>query len=248
MRDYGVELRDAVRDALQDVVPKFYAKFDLATVPIRSGDARRIIESDTLAGLPAAYYEGGDGLGLIRRHGGDLTIDPDRPATAEVLDFIRNRRSYGEEAAGKALENRFTAFGYGWDLEIVMLLAATLLRAGSIEVYSGRRYTSYADAGVRDVFRSTPGFRGARFSPRQGPIDFQKLTECPQAIERLYGVEVHIEEGAIANAGPADLACHVVDVPEAVAAPGEVSAALPFARPRLVHSFTCGRIRESAAG
>lgn len=227
LKEFGAELEDVVRGALRTAVPKLYPKFDLAAVQVRSaGDAARILENDALGGLPAVYYEGKDGLGVVQRRGGGYEVDTHRPALQEVLGYIKQRRDFGEKPTGKQLEAHFTGFGYGWELEAVMLLAATLLRASEVEVYSGRRFTSYADAAVREVFRKTQPFRSATFSPREGGLTFDQKARIAQVLEEWYGEQVFPEEGALAKTlrrrlpAEADRAVKVLSVLRAEHLPG----------------------------
>ena len=199
LAEFGDTLRDNVRGTLQVAVPKLFPKFDLAATRVQTKDAVKILESESMAGLPSVYYEGGSGLGLIRLEAGQRVVVSDHRALAEVAGFIRERKSYGEDASGRTLEDRFTGFGYGWDLEALKLITATLFRDTQIEVYKGKRYTSYADPGVRDVFEKTQPFRSATFVPRSDKgVALEELTACHKTLERVYGKSVSIEEGAIA--------------------------------------------------
>lgn len=196
---HGEELREQARSILHEAVPTLYPKFDLAAAKIGSKDAIAILSSDSMSSLPPAYGEG-TGLGLVRVEGGKRTIASDHPALKEITEHIQQQKSYGEDVSGRNLENRFTGFGYGWDLEAVKLLTATLFRDTQIEVYRGKRYTSYADAGVREVFDKTQVFRGATFAPRkEGGVTLDELTACHAALEDRYGIQVNLEEGAIAG-------------------------------------------------
>lgn len=199
LAEFGDALRDNIRGALQVAVPKLFPKFDLAATRVGTRDAVKILESESMSGLPSVYYEGGSGLGLIRLEAGKRVVVSDHRALAEVAEFIRERKSYGEDASGRTLEDRFTGFGYGWDLEALKLITATLFRDTQIEVYKGKRYTSYADPGVRDVFGKTQPFRSATFVPRSDKgVALQELTACHKTLERVYGKSVPIEERAIA--------------------------------------------------
>lgn len=200
IQDHGDTLYEAVRGALATAAPRLFPHFDDAAVAVKGDETRKLLESESLAGLPPVFYDGADGLGLVKRDGGVFRVDPTHPAMAAVRDYIVERSQYGEEASGRLLESRFTGFGYGWDPETVTLLAAALLRAAEIEVYAGKRYTSYADPGVRDVFRKVQTFRSASFTPRRSAVDFPLLARCTQALEALYGERVAIEEGALAAA------------------------------------------------
>ena len=199
LAEFGDTLRDNVRGTLQVAVPKLFPKFNLAATRVGTRNAVKILESDSMSGLPSVYYEGGSGLGLVQLEAGKHVVVSDHRTLAEVARFIRERKSYGEDASGRTLEDRFTGFGYGWDLEALKLITATLFRDTQIEVYKGKRYTSYADPGVRDVFEKTQPFRSATFVPRSDKgVALQELTECHKTIERVYGESIPIEEGAIA--------------------------------------------------
>lgn len=227
LRNFGTNLDETVRGALRDAIPKLFPKFDLAAVQVRSAaEAVKILESDTLAGLPQVFYDGTDGLGLVRREAGTYAIDTQAPALEEVLSFIRSRQDFGEKPSGKQLESHFTGFGYGWDLEVVMLLTATLLRAGVIEVYHGRRYTSYGDPAVQDIFRKPQSFRAATFAQRESAVTLRHRAAVAEALERLYGDQVPLEEEALAAAlrrllpRDADRAYSVLSVLRARSIPG----------------------------
>lgn len=228
--ELGNDAASAARGAVAAAVPKLYEKFALGAAKLGADDARRIVEASTLAGLPAAYLDGTGGLGLVARTNGEWHIRADAPPLNEVLAFITERASFGEKATGKLLELRFTGYGYGWDFETVMLLAATLLRAGRIELYNGKRFTSYADEGAREVFRKATVFRATTFAPRSSGLDIAKQVEVLQTLEQLYGEQVALEEGAIAAAirkrAPiaADRARGVVQVLEANGLPGRDEA------------------------
>ena len=200
LAEFGDSVRDNVRRTLQAAVPRLFPKFDLAGGRVGTRDAVKILESESMSGLPSVYYESGAGLGLVRHEAGRHVIVSDHGALAEVAGFIRERKSYGEDASGRTLEDRFTGFGYGWDLEALKLITATLFRDTQIEVYKGKRYTSYADPGVREVFEKTQPFRSTTFVPRSDEgVGLEELTACHATLEHLYGTSPLPEEGAIAS-------------------------------------------------
>jgi len=199
--EFGSDLQEAAREALKSAVPKLYPKFDLAGVQVKSGaEAARILESDSLAGLPAVYGDGKGGLSLVAREKGEHRVDAGRPPLQEVFSYVERQKNFGQKATGKALEMEFTGFGYGWDLEVVMLLTATLFRASKIEVYHGKRYTSYAETGAHEVFRKPQVFRSATFAPRSGGPELPVRVACAKALEEIYGDQVSFEEAALAAA------------------------------------------------
>ena len=200
LAELGDSVRENVRGVLQAAIPTLFPKFDLAAGRVGPKDAVKILESESMSGLPSVYYESGAGLGLIRHEAGRRVIVSDHGALAEVAGFIRERKSYGEDTSGRTLEDRFTGFGYGWDLEALKLITATLFRDTQIEVYKGKRFTSYADTGVREVFEKTQPFRSATFVPRsEKGVGLEELTACHATLEQLYGTSPLPEEGAIAS-------------------------------------------------
>ena len=200
LAEFGDSVRDNVRAALQEAIPRLFPKFDLAAARVGTKDAVKILQSESMSGLPSVYYESGAGLGLIRHEAGRRVIVSDHRALTEVVGFIHERKSYGEDASGRTLEDRFTGFGYGWDLEALKLITATLFRDKKIEVYKGKRYTSYADPGVMEVFDNTQPFRSAKFVPRSDEgVGLDELIACHATLEQLYGKSPSLEEGAIAS-------------------------------------------------
>lgn len=199
IEEYGDTLRGQVKGVLREAVPQLFPKFEMAAVRVKSSDAEAIVKSESLAGLPSVYYEGDDGLGVVRHEGGEHRIHTDHPVLQEVLEVIQERDSYGEDATGRYLEDQFTGFDYGWDPESLILLTGTLFREGSIEAYKGKRFTSYADPGVRELFRKIQQFRSTTFSPREEGLDFQTRSDCVQALEELTGHEAPHEEGGLAR-------------------------------------------------
>src|SRR5262249_6134977 len=124
------------------------------------------------------------------------------PIAKEVLDYLKSEHSYGNKDTrmGKALERRFTGIGYGWTLEMVQLVLATLFRANEVDITcQGTRYASYLDPASRIPFTRIPTFRSSLFSPRES-VGLKTLTLAVQQLEDLTGEEVDVEEGAIAAA------------------------------------------------
>ncbi|MFC1559071.1 BREX system P-loop protein BrxC [Gemmatimonadota bacterium] len=205
----GDDVAEQVRAVLAEIIPKLFKNFDLIGVQIQAADTKTIIAADTLRALTDVYYEGKKGLGLVRQEGGEPRINIDHPALTELKGFIEEKVRCDREVQGKALEIQFTGYGYGWDLEVVKLLTATLFRAAEIEVYKGKRFTSHADTGVRDVFSATQSFRSASFKLRGEALTIQELTACAKSFEKLFGKALSVEEGAIANSLRAQLEIEV---------------------------------------
>ena len=116
---------------------------------------------------------------------------------------MASEQEYGNKdtRTGKSLERRFSGTPYGWELDMLRLLLATLFRAGTIEAtYQGSRYHNYQDPLCRKIFTNTPAFRASLFSLRSGGPSIKELTDAVQKLEDLNGEEVDVEEGVIATA------------------------------------------------
>src|SRR5262249_17165929 len=140
--------------------------------------------------------------GLVIKDGAKNVIDTSAPVVKEVLDYLKSEYSYGNKDTrmGRALERRFCGVGYGWTLEMVQLLLATLFRANEVELtYQANRYSSYQVPTSRVPFTKVTAFRSSLFSPRQS-VGLKTLTQAVQQLEDLTGEEVDVEEGAIATA------------------------------------------------
>jgi len=197
---WGQELANGLQAFLDEAVPKLYPKFDLGAYQADERDAVKFLTAANLAGLPTLYYEGKDKMDLIHQEDGRFVINKNAPTSGEVLAYIRRVHSYGEKVTGRALEDKFQGLGYGWDVGVVKVALAALVRAGTLEVsYQGRRHKDYRDPAIREVLSKVPAFRSAAFAPRQA-LDFTILSTAARNYEEIYGRELDLEEGAIAHA------------------------------------------------
>jgi hypothetical protein len=198
----GKGLAEILKKLFGQAVPALYPKLEMGARALRGDEAEQILKVADLKALPGVFYAGDNGLALVAKEGAKNVINPTAPVVKEVLDYLKSEHSYGnkESRMGKALERRFGGIGYGWELDMVRLLLATLFRAGEIEVtHQGNRYANYQDPAARAPFTKTPAFRSSLFSPRQS-VGLKTLTQAVQQLEDLTGEEVDVEEGAIAAA------------------------------------------------
>jgi len=175
---------------------------EMGARPIRGTEAEEILKAANLNGLSQVFYGGEQGLDLVIKQGANYVPNPAADVAKEVLDYLNREYSYGnrETRTGKALETFFGGLGYGWELDVLRLILATLFRAGAIEVSSkGQRFDSYLDPNSRVPFTNTPAFRAALFTPAT-PIDLKTLTKAVESYEILSGETVDVEKNAIAAA------------------------------------------------
>lgn len=198
----GKGLGEMLKKLFSQAVPDLYPKLEMGSRPLKGDEADQILRASDLKALPAIFYQGDSGLGLVVKDGSKSVINTKADIAREVLDFLKNEHGYGNKDSrmGKALDKRFGGTPYGWDRDMLRLILATLFRAGEIEVtQGGNRFHNYQDPASRNAFTNNTAYRSALFSPRQ-TVGLKVLTQAVQILEDLTGEEVDVEEGAIAAA------------------------------------------------
>jgi hypothetical protein len=196
----GRDVPEIVHAFLDAAIPDLYPKLEMGACPVRGTEAEEILKAAGLQGLSAVFYEGEQGFGLVKREGNQFVLDVEAPVAREVLDYLRHQQQYGNRVTGGDLEDHFSGSVYGWEIDVLRLILATLLRAAAVEVTSrDQRIRSYQDPQARAVFGSLPAFRAASFAPREKPA-LKVLTTAAEYWEALTGREVDVEEHAIGAA------------------------------------------------
>ena len=196
----GKTLGEILKGLFDYAVPDLYPKLVMGVRTLKGNEAEEILKAANLNGLPKVFYAPPDGLDLVAREGAKYVVNLAAPIAKEVADYLAQEHSYGNKVTGRSLEGRFGGIGYGWEAEMLWLVAATLLRGGAIEVtYQGRRYRNHLDPQARVPFSGANAFRSASFAPRKAP-DLPTLVKAARRFEELTGEEVDVEESAIAQA------------------------------------------------
>lgn len=196
----GRNLSEIIKGLFDYAVPDLYPKLQMGACSLKGTEAEEILKAANLSGLSQVFYGGEQGLNLVIKEGARNVANPAADVAKEVLDYLKREHSYGNKITGKVLEDHFQGIGYGWERDLLRLVLAVLLRAGTIEVtYQGRRYISHQDPQCRAPFVNNTAFKSASFAPRES-IDLKTLTTAVQNYENLAGEEVDVEEGAIATA------------------------------------------------
>jgi hypothetical protein len=200
--DLGRSVSEIFRSFFDLEVPDLYPKLEMGIRKLSSKgkEAEEVLRADSLQGLPAVFYEGEEGLGLVVQEGAKYVPNPSADIAREVLDYLQSEYSYGNKVTGKLLEARFGGMPYGWDMDILKLVMAVLLRAGSIEItHQGRRLRNYRDPQSRTPLTNNVQFRSSSFAPRETP-GRKTLTTAVIQYEQLTGETVDVEVGAISTA------------------------------------------------
>lgn len=196
--DLGRTTSEMFRNLYEWVVPDVYPKLEMGTRAITGKEAEEVLKAANLQGLPPVFY-GGDGLNLVVQEGAHHVVNAAAPIAKEVLDHLNQEHAYGNRVTGKTLEAHFGGTGYGWEVDVLKLVVAALLRAGSIEMtHQGVRHRDAHNPQARAPFGSNVAFRSASFAPRE-TVGIKLLVDAAKQFERLTGREMeNIEEGAIA--------------------------------------------------
>ena len=196
----GKNIGEIFKGLFDFAVPDLYPKLDLGARPLKGTEAEEVLKAANLNALSQVFYGGEQGLNLVIKEGSKFIPNSSAEVAKEVLDFLKREHSYGNKVTGKNLEDHFQGIGYGWERDMLRLVLAVLLRAGTIEVtHQGRRYRNHLDPQCRAPFINNPAFKAASFAPRES-IELKTLTTAVQNFEDLSGEEVDVEEGAIAAA------------------------------------------------
>lgn len=186
--DRAVDVGKTASEVLGQVLPEVFDRFKEAAA--RATDVKKgtdaLFTAENLQGLPTVFGS----IGLLRDERGRTVFRTESGTLKEVLDRIEERANYGDTASGRYLTDEFAKEPFGWDFEVVRLLALSLLRAGKIEATSkGQTIDTVTGIEARDIFSNNNLFRQASFRPKRG-IEFEELVKASEAFRDAFGSEV----------------------------------------------------------
>ena len=182
--DSAVDPKAEARRVLTQAVSQVFHRFSDGDVQVSRDDAVAILKTESLAGLPDCYST----LGLLETANGKVRLRTDLGAAKEVRDWVRLRCDEGQAPSGRELEQQFRGAPYGWTLELVQLLVASLLRDGQITLTAqGQQIkTALTPEASREVANNTR-FRALTVRIRDAALDPKKLREAGRALEERFG-------------------------------------------------------------
>lgn len=151
-------VRAVIEPRLRDLYPYFK---DLA---ITQRDLDQLLAQEVPAGASQKFFDGRDGLGVLKMDAGQPVWAPDGEAPKAIFRHIETQ---GGCNAGSLLQTfARPPFGYAGDVVRACILA--LFRGERIEITgdAGRRFTSLKDEGARDLFSGDRALRGAELAVR----------------------------------------------------------------------------------
>jgi hypothetical protein len=195
--DGVTEVGKAASAVLGQALPLVFSRFKEAAAKVQKKDLDALLMSENLHGLTPVFGQ----LGLLRDEKGKPVFRTDSGLLSEMLARIENRASYGETASGRYLADEFAKEPFGWDFEVVRLLALALLRAGKVEVTSkSQTIDSALSVEAKETFSNNNLFRQAAFRQKVG-IDFEKIAEAADKFQQVFGKEIkELEQGVVCTA------------------------------------------------
>lgn len=179
-------LRAAAEEIVRSRVPSIYPRLDEFSAPLTRKDVLALLQADDLRGLPD--YLGEEGLGVTRITPDGVELATDRDPLSTFVEEIKQRASYGNEATGAYLEQRFGAPPYGASIEVVQALAAAAIRAGLVEaIHQGAHIGRSDDPRLERVLGTIPAFRSASYAPQLDEVDLPTRTKVAQSLAELTG-------------------------------------------------------------
>lgn len=192
----GKDLSDSTRILLGSYIPVLFPK--IRPVKLTGKEAELILNTTNFSGLPSVFYEGTDGLGLIIIENGNYKINENAETAKDILNFLKEKISYGDDTSGRAIEAFFGSYGYGWDRDLLRMVLASLFRGGVVEVfYQGRTYTEYNQHIAKEALVNNTAFKSATFKPASEGPSLADIKKACISLESICGKEIDAEKGAI---------------------------------------------------
>jgi hypothetical protein len=182
--DAASEPKAEARRVLGSALEQIFHRFGDGDVKVGTHDVEAILKSESLAGLPDCYSD----LKVVQTIDGQTRLVTDQGAAKEILDWIRQRCDGGQAPSGREVEQHFKTAPFGWGLDLVQLVVATLLREGRITLLSGSQHLKHAlTPEARKAITSNTAFRALTVSLRESSMDPQKLRDAARALEQSFG-------------------------------------------------------------
>jgi len=178
--DPKAEARRVLGPALEQI----FHRFGDGDVKVGTKDVEAILKSENLAGLPDCYTE----LKVVQTIDGQTRLVTDQGAVKEIHDWIRLKCDGGQAPSGREAAQHFRAAPYGWGLELVQLVVATLLRGGQVTLTSGGQQIKQAlTPEAKKALTNNTAFRALTVRVRESTLEPKKIREAGQILEQRFG-------------------------------------------------------------
>jgi hypothetical protein len=185
---------DAMREALKEGLAKIYNRFADAEVSPSSDELNKLLGADNLKGLIGSIEK----LRLCKEEGGQWVIDTNRPALQAVLNRIQVKSAGW---SGKELADHFGEAPYGWMLDAVKFLVASLQVGGKLKAtHNAQSFVGTANPQVRPLFANNNNFRSTLFAAHAGVLRPEDVLQASQLFQKFAGKTVPgVQPGPLAR-------------------------------------------------
>jgi hypothetical protein len=178
----------AASTMLSQVLPDVFPRFGEGAS--KSAEARRgvdaLLTAADLQGLPPAFIA----LSLLRDEAGKTIVDQDSAVLRDVFAEIEKGAAEGRKATGKSLTEHFGRPPFGWDLDVVRLFIASLIRSGGVQMtHKGEPIDDVRTLAAKAALGNNNHFKAATFQPKVG-VDFTQVIAASENYKNTFGTSV----------------------------------------------------------
>lgn len=197
----GDNLNVILNREMSAIIPRVYTQFNRARYKILN--ERKTIEGILTEGTNKLKTIGESasqpsGLSLFDDQGNLKTTTP---SVADIYDFLETATQRGERINGNGLLSKFTSIPYGWDQNLIRVIAAALFRSNRLVVrYENTSYRDFKVEEARKIFLDSRRFNRAELTlDVETPPSMAELQKARQELEIICGIRAQETPSAIAD-------------------------------------------------
>ncbi len=186
---------------MSSIIPRVYTQFNRAKYKIVN--ERKTIEDILTEPSPKLKSIGESssqppGLSLFDNQG---NLKLTTPAVSDIYDYLDKATPKGERINGDALCTKFTGIPYGWDQNLIRVIATAIFRSNLLAVkYENNTYRDFRVEEARKVFIDSRRFNRAELIlEAETPPSPAELQKAREEAEIIFGVKPHETPSSIAE-------------------------------------------------
>ena len=184
---------EAIRDPLSNGLIQIYERFEEAAVNPSENELNQLLSSNNLKGLTGSI----EILGLCISESSQWVIDKNHPALMAILNRLKSKGGQ----SGKEIADYFANAPYGWSLDAVKYLIASLQVGFYIKAtHNSKSYVGTENPLVRPLFTNNNTFRTTSFNHYEVSLGPQSIIEACQTFQQFAGKTIQgISPGPLAR-------------------------------------------------
>jgi hypothetical protein len=185
----STDLKAIFEREISAIIPVVYPEFNRAKYRVQDEKKTlQLIFSSATTNLK--YIE--SGFGLFDNEG---EVKRNTPAVADIIDWLDHANQKGLRITGAELIKFFSGIPYGWDPNLVRVIASALFRSNMLNIrYEGNDFRDYTVERAQGVFIDSRKFsRAELILETEEPLNYLELQKARQEAELLFKTH-HIQE------------------------------------------------------